>query len=244
MNAEEYRTGVIKPVECFKEAWELIKSDYWILFAISIIAMMLGGITMYILLGALICGMFKCFLQVIDGGKVEIEYLFSNIKDYFGPGLFVTAVIIVPMIIVFSIMYVPILLATLSGDRMSEQELFAMLTGAIIVEFIIAIVMVCLHTLLMFAFPLIVDRRLSGWQAIKTSAKAVWHNLNGVAGLWAVGFGIGIVGYLLLCVGIYFTIPIIIAGNTVAYRKVFPSREMQNHNPPPPDVFEGIGNQY
>ena len=113
---------------------------------------------------------------------------------------------------------------------MSEDELFAWLTATLLIEFVIAIVMVCLHTLLMFAFPLIADKNLSGWQAMKTSAKAVWRNLNGVAGLWAVGFIVGLIGYLLLCFGIYFAIPIIIAGNTVAYRKIFPIESSQSQS--------------
>lgn len=224
MNSEEIRIGVIRPVECFKEGWQLIKDDYWLLFAITIVGVMIGGFTLYIALGAMVCGIFKCYLQVIDGRDAEFEHLFRNFKRYFGSGLFVMAVIIIPMILVFSLITIPTLIEMTSPQRMSEDEVFRWIIGTLIVEFVIAIVMVCLHTLLMFAFPLIVDRDLTGWQAIKTSARAVWRNLNGVAGLWAVGFVVGLIGYLMLCIGIYFTIPIIIAGNTVAYRKIFPQK--------------------
>jgi membrane-anchored glycerophosphoryl diester phosphodiesterase (GDPDase) len=242
MKSVDIKTGVIKPVECFKEGWQLIKNDYWILFAITIVGIMFGGVTLYILLGALVCGIFRCYLQVIDGGKAEFDGLFKSIKQNFGAGLLVMAIIVVPMIFVFSIMYLPILFSTMSGNVMTEDELFAWLTGALLIEFVIAIVMVCLHTLLMFAFPLIADKNLSGWEAIKTSSKAVWKNLNGVAGIWAVGFFVGLIGYLLLCIGIYFAIPIIIAGNTVAYRKVFPATEyLPTNQPPPPDAFENVG---
>jgi hypothetical protein len=242
MNNEEFQIGVISPVECYKEGWELIKGQYWILFAISIVGMIIGGISMYILLGSMVCGMFYCFFQVIDGGKADLESLFKGF-NYFKPSLLVIAVIVIPMIIVFSIIYIPVIL-TLTGSGMNEDEVFKFLTATIIVEFIAALIMVCFHTLLMFAFPLIVDRNLGGWQAIKTSAKAVWQNLSGVAGLWAVGFGIAMVGYLLLCVGIYFTIPIIIAGTAVAYRKVFPKEsDMVYNSPPPPNAYQGTGNQ-
>ena len=83
--------------------------------------------------------------------------------------------------------------------------------------------MVCFHTLLMFSFPLIVDRNLSAVKAMTTSARAVLRNLGGVVGLILVNFGLVLVGELAFCVGVYFVIPILIAGNVVAYRKVFPS---------------------
>jgi uncharacterized membrane protein len=73
---------------------------------------------------------------------------------------------------------------------------------------------------------------------MKTSARAVWANVGGVAGLVAVNVGLVLVGYILLCIGIYFVLPIIIAGNVVAYRRVFPSLEMRtNLSPPPPDSY-------
>ncbi len=48
MNNTEFRTGVIKPVECVKEGWELIKSEYWLLFAITLVGALIGGVTMYV----------------------------------------------------------------------------------------------------------------------------------------------------------------------------------------------------
>ena len=103
--------------------------------------------------------------------------------------------------------------------------------------------MVCLQTLLLFTFPLIIDRNLSAVEAIKTSARAVLKNMGGIIGLLGVSFVISIVGYLALCVGLYFVIPIIVAGFAVAYRKVFPNLNASNaNNPPPPNAFRGAGN--
>ena len=82
--------------------------------------------------------------------------------------------------------------------------------------------MVCLHTLLIFTFPLIADKNVGAVQAIKTSVRAALKNLGGVAGLMGLNFVLVFAGYLAFCVGIYFVIPIITAGNVVAYRRVFP----------------------
>ncbi|MBK7705181.1 MAG: hypothetical protein IPJ30_05230 [Acidobacteria bacterium] len=67
-------------------------------------------------------------------------------------------------------------------------------------------------------------------------------------GLLAGAFGVDLVlivvlslaGMLAFCVGIYFVIPIIIAGNVLAYRKVFPAPGSTNV-PPAPNAFQDAG---
>ncbi len=232
MSNEQFNVGVIKPVECLKEAWELIKPQYWILFAVTIIGVMIGGMTMYILLGVMMCGIYLCYLQAIDGQRVEIETLFKNFK-LFLPSLLLVIVMIVPAIIVIAVIYVPLLIAAIMGSKLSQAELMTLLFGSFAIEIVVAIIMVCLHTLLMFAFPLIVDRNLSSLQAMKLSAKAVWKNLGGVTGIWVLMFLLNLAGMLVFCVGIYFTIPLLLATQLVAYRKVFPKPNNQKFNTPP-----------
>jgi hypothetical protein len=51
-------------------------------------------------------------------------------------------------------------------------------------------------------------------------------------------FAVNLVGLAAFCVGVYLTIPIILATQLVAYRKVFPKPENQPLNtPPPPSAF-------
>jgi hypothetical protein len=232
MSNEQFNVGVIKPVECLKEAWELVKPQYWILFAVTIIGVMIGGITMYILLGVMMCGIYLCYLQALDGQKVEIETLFKNFK-YFLPSLLLVIVLIVPALFLMAIIYIPLLTAAVMGSKLSESELMTLLFGSFAVEIVVAVIMVCLHTLLMFAFPLIVDRNLSSFQAMKLSAKAVLKNLSGVAGIWVLMFLLNLAGMLVFCVGIYFTIPLLLATQLVAYRKVFPRLNNRTFNTPP-----------
>lgn len=74
---------------------------------------------------------------------------------------------------------------------------------------IFALVVGTIHALLMFAYPLIIEYKLSGIEAAKLSARAVMKNLGGVGGLIAVHIGLVFVGYLLCIVGVYFVLPII-----------------------------------
>lgn len=239
MHETEFRTGVIRPVECVKEGWELIKSDYWILFGITLVGMIIGGVTMYILLGAMACGIFIAYLKRIDGQPVAFDDLWAGMK-HLGAGFVVMLALIAPMVVVYAILYVPLIMATVMGQRMSEEELMAMVFAIFAFDLIFVILMVCFHTLLMFAFPLIVDRQLGGIAAIKTSIKSVWKNLSGVAGLVGVNFILTILGYAALCIGLYFVIPIMIAGTVVAYRKVFPRTTLPDFAPPPPSAYHGL----
>lgn len=240
MNNAEFKTGQIRPVECYKEGWELIKNDYWILFAVAIVGAVIGGISLYILLGAMACGIFYTYLQKIDTGTTSFENLWKGF-NYLLPGLIVTMVIVVPMLFVYALIYVPVIMAMMMGARLSQEEFMGMLVGVLAIDFVIILVMVCFHTLLMFAFPLIIDRNMSAMQAMKTSCRAVWANLSGVAGVIGIYFLSIIPGILTCGFGMYFLMPIMIAGFLVAYRKVFPALENQNFEPPPPNAYQGAG---
>ncbi len=234
----EFRIGVIKPVECVKEGFELINKDYWLLLAILFVGALIGGATMYILGGAMFCGIFIAYIKAIDGKPVVFDDLWKGM-NYFGPGLAVVAVMIVPAFAYYIFAYITFVAAIFGGAQAGEAGLVGALVVVGLIDLVVLIAMVCFHTLLTFALPLIVDRNLGAIDAMKTSAKAVWANLGGVAGLIVVNIGLGLLGYVALCVGIYFVIPIIIAGNLVAYRRVFPSLEMRtNLSPPPPDAYK------
>lgn len=237
----EFRTGVIRPVECFKEGWELIKDQYWLLFGITLVGALIGGFSMYILLGAMMCGIYFCYLQKIDGKKVEFDGLWVGFQKWL-PSLLLTVLIVVPLIAVYFIIYVPFILAMVMGSKLSPEELTGLFVGAIAIDTILVVLMICFHTLLIFSFPLIIDRNLGAWQSITTSAKAVWKNLGGIAGMIGVAFVGAIAVTIFTCgIGAYFLMPIMFAGYAVAYRKVFPAPGNQNFNPPPPNAFQNAG---
>lgn len=235
----QFRTGVIRPVECYKEAWELIKNHFWLLLGIMIVGGFIAAASMYVLLGAMICGIFYCFLRVIDGKDFKFEDLFKGF-GFWLPGLIVGIFIVVPMFILYALIYIPPLIAITTNPNITQEELLTVLGASFVVDAVFMVFMVCLHTLLIFAFPLIVDKNLSAFAAMKTSSKAVWANLSGVAGLWGLGFILSLVGMLVFCIGIYFVIPVMTAANILAYRKVFPSDKNYNQ-PPQPNAFPDAG---
>lgn len=225
MNEPEFTRGQIRPIECVKEAWERVKPDYWMLFAISLVGAMIGGISMYVLIGAMICGIFYSYLKVLDGGKPSIDDLWAGFK-FFWPSLLVTALIVIPIVVytlaLFLTMYLPLIMKAAGGSRVSDDEMIGSVLVVLAVDIVIALIMVTIHSLLIFSYPLIVDRGLSSWDAIKLSARATLKNVSGVGGLIVVNFVMAIAGYLAFCIGLYLAIPLMTATNIVAYRRVFP----------------------
>ena len=235
----EFQTGVIKPIECFREGWETIKSEYWTFFAVSLLGALIGGMSFYILLGAMLCGIYYCYLRRIDGHPVSFENLWKGF-DYFLPSLLVTILFVAPMLIIFGVVYIPMIVAAMMGSRLSSDEIATLFFSAVAVDVVLAFFVTCFHTLLLFAFPLIVDRNLTARQSIVTSAKAVWHNLSGVVGLIAIGIVLSLFGIITCGIGMYFVMPILMAGYAVAYRKIFPAARNSNFNPPPPNFYQGF----
>jgi hypothetical protein len=238
----EFKTGVIRPIECFKEGWELIKNEYWLFFAITLVGMLLGGLIPIVGIGVMFCGIYYCLFQKANGQPVAFDGLFKGF-NYLVPSLIATLVVIIPSLVLMFFMYGSIfaLLFSLTNSRgrISESAL-PILFGTMMIEGVImGLLLGCLHALIMFTYPLIVERGLSGVNAFKLSARAVWKNLSGVVGLILGEFVLGILGYLACGIGVYFTLPIMFAGVFVAYRKVFPPGAgiSSDRLPPPPPTF-------
>jgi hypothetical protein len=245
MQNTEFRTGVIRPVECFKEGYELIKDQYWLFVGIVLVGMLIGSvIPLGIGLGAMFCGIYYCLFQKMNGQPVQFEGLFKGF-NYFVPGLVATLILIVPAVILALFVYASMFAVMFASmDRRGNISPTAIwgIMGTMFVEMIaLWLVLGSLHVFLMFAYPLIVEKNMSGWDAFKLSARAGWANLSGVVGLILIEFLLGFASYILtffiLGFGVYLVMPIMFAGVLVAYRKVFPATENFSTPPPPPHAF-------
>lgn len=240
----EFRTGVIRPVECVKQGWEMIKDQYWLIFAITLVGFLIASVVpLGILFGPMICGIFFCFLQKADTRTTSFEGLFKGF-EYFLPSFIATLFVLVPAIIFGIAAYVPLVMMQISmmnKRNPNPEEIFTYFGIFTVAMLFLGLFLGAIHALLMFAYPLIVERKLSGLEAAKLSARAVIKNLGGIGGLIAAHIGMIFVGYLLCFVGVYLMLPIMIASIVVAYRQVFPPTAGQNFNPPPPNAFRGAG---
>lgn len=216
-----------------------MKDEFWLIFAITLVGMLIGSVVPLILVGPMMCGIYMCLLDKIDGNRLVFDRLFKGF-NYFVPGLIVALVIMLPLFFFLIAVYIPMIGMALAGQTMSEEALIPFIVGVIVIEIAVALVMTALHSLVIFAFPLIVDRGLNGFEAVKLSARAVWANRGGVAGLFGLGVIVALLGYLALCVGVYIALPVLLMAMAVSYRKVFPAVELRSFVPPPPGAYKGL----
>src|SRR5436190_5427210 len=95
----DFRVGVIKPVECITEGWALIKDQYLLFFGITIVTMLIGGTVPIVLMGPMMVGLFLCLFEKMGRRPFEFGLLFKGF-DHFVPGLIVTAIKVIPILII------------------------------------------------------------------------------------------------------------------------------------------------
>jgi uncharacterized membrane protein len=232
----EFNRHAVKPVECLKSGFALIKDQYWLFLGVTFVGMLLGGVAPFgILLGPMMCGLYLCYFSKMRGEQVKFELLFKGF-DYFGRSVLPGIVQTVPMLIVMLFAYIPMMaIPMLMFGRGQGQPqgaaLGGLLAGMFGFMFLAAMVGSLIALVFSFSYPLIVERQLPVGDALKTSVRAVMGNAGGLLGLFLLNALISIVLLPFCCVAIYFALPICMASYAFAYRSVFP--ELSN----PPTTF-------
>src|ERR1700716_4068150 len=101
----QFRTGVIKPTECVKEAWALVKDQYWLFLGIIFVGVLIGSAVPIVLLGPMMVGIYLCLFRRMRGEPVEFGNLFKGF-DYFAQGLIAALLQMIPVVIIVVPMYV------------------------------------------------------------------------------------------------------------------------------------------
>jgi uncharacterized membrane protein len=236
----QFRTGVIKPMECLKEGWALIKDQYWLFLGIVFVGIFIASAVPLVLIGPMMVGIYLCLFRRMRGEPVEFGSLFKGF-DYFAQSLIAALIQAIPMVIVivpmYILMFVFMMMSMRGGGRMDPDEsatfAFTFLGFYLVFIAVILIVAFVVSLFFLFSFPLIADRKLSGLDSVKLSIKAAKANLGGIFGLVLLNFALGFLGVLCCYIGAVFLMPVSFASYAVAYRRVFPGIS-QNFAPPPP----------
>ena len=218
------------PVECIKQAFDTLHGSYWPLMGIAAVAMIVGSLVpMGILMGPMMCGVYICYLAKLDNRPFVFADLFNkgfeNFVDSLIAMLIQMALILIPMIIVivFAVVLGIILFAGQGNFDPNHNPaalifILAVYLGIILLALISSIPF-------MFTFPLIADKKLKPWPAIKLSAQAVMGNLGSIFVLQLFIFGICILGTMCCYVGVLFVLPVAYMVQTIAYTKIFGNSE-------------------
>jgi uncharacterized membrane protein len=222
----------IRPLECLREGWLLVKDQYWLMVAVTVVGLVLGSLApLGVLLGPMVCGIYACLLVRMRGDRASFATLFSGFQ-FFVPSFVATLVQIVPI----AAMAIPVnlflalrlakrLYASLGGEYaeiaawLGPAQMAWIVGVATVVIFLLS---VFFGTFFMFSYPLIVDRRVSGWESVKISAAASRTQFAAAASLMALTTALSLAGSALCYVGAFLVTPVTLAAWAVAYRRMFP----------------------
>ena len=90
-----------------------------------------------------------------------------------------------------------------------------------------------------FAYPLIVDRKLPGLDAVKLSFKAAMANFWPLLGMVVLTSLLTLAGMMVCYIGMFLVFPVTYASVATAYERVFglANPDLATNMPPPPPTF-------
>ena len=241
----QFKRNAVEPIECIKAGFELIKSQYWLFVGMTAVGILIGSVVpLGILMGPMMCGIYLALFQTRRRQPIEFGALFKGF-DYFGDSLIATLlhiipviIIIVPSYIIFFVFYFGFLVAMSQGGGQPNPVALLGFFGLIVVFWLVVLILVIvLSVIFTFAYPLIVDRRLSGLDAVKLSIRAALANFWRLLGMLLITGLLNFAGALFCYVGAFFVLPIGFAAIAIAYEQVFGLGEVKPNLPPPPPSF-------
>lgn len=183
-NEIPFKRNAVQPMECIKGGWELIRSQYWLFVGMTVVGIIIGSVVpMGILMGPMMCGIYLALFQTRRGQPIEFGLLFKGF-DYFGDAVIAGLIHAVPIFLIivpaYFLFYVGMFAMLAASNGQPDPAALLSFFGfyAIVLFLLMALVLV-LSVVFMFAYPLIVDRRLSGFNAVKLSVRPRWRTSGG-----------------------------------------------------------------
>ena len=242
---------------CISRSWALYQKNFGLLFTGCLLYMLIefaiaaGGqipffgplfsILNLILAGPLLGGVFYIFLQTIRSQPATVGDVFAGFRlafaqlflGYLVKGL-LAGLCLIPFAAVLAVKLIPVVahLHSATPNHAEMQNLIPVLKGILVtclpVLFVCLIPMIYLQTSWVFTLPLIIDKQMGFWSAMKASWKRVnkhwWHVFGLLILMGLINFG----GLLLCCVGVLFTLPIGLGALVYAYETTCSRANSQN----------------
>ncbi len=240
-----FRRNVVEPIGCISAAWAMVKEHYWLFVGMCAVGLLIGSaVPMGILTGPMMCGLYMAFFNVRRGRPIEFGMLFKGF-DYFGPSVVATLLHVLPILVIvipaYFLFYVGMFvsIAAQGGDEPNPAAFMGVMGFFIIFWIAMMILIVFISVGFTFAYPLIVDRKLSGLDAVKWSFKAALANFWRLLGMIMLTGLLALGGMVLCYVGVFLVFPIMYGAVAIAYERVFGLNEddLAVNLPPPPPSF-------
>lgn len=237
-------------VGCITRGWELLKTNMGVLFVATLfylaIEMAVGGLSKvpvigtilsianFVVAGPLMGGLLYLFIRVNRGEPAQAGDMFDGFRRSFGQLFLATLVqgllvlvCLIPFLVIFIGKLMPVVpqLSQLQPGSVPDQALLDTVLSAVLTSLPVGLVCAIPATYLSvcwkFTLPLIIDRQMEFWPAMRLSWKRVNQHWWQVFGLVILTGLLNLGGLLACCVGLLFTIPIGLAALMIAYETIF-----------------------
>lgn len=253
MDKFDYNSSAIDPSGCVYQAWELVTRRFWLYIGVSLLIILLIScvpIVNWLLYGPLYAGLYYIVFRDLRDEDVEFGQVFKGFEQ-FVPLMVVGLVVQIPTIIIGILGWAAQILdlmrlssggaenGAVFGDLSNELSTSDFLSVIILIAWLLNIFWLFLFS---FAVPLVLDRGLGLADALRLSASGATSNVGGMIILGLLLAVVGMIGFLVFCVGIFVAIAVAQVAWAVAYRQIFPdlSGDAESSGfdmPPPPDQF-------
>lgn len=227
--------GTLGVIDAMGMGWRLLMSDFWPLWLVGLVALLLLMVANSVPFGQciagppLVAGFFWVLMRRIDGGEANVGGLFEGFRQRFVPSI----ISVLPLLIawlVFAVIYIVLyLLAVLptimhahSGAGAAPEKMLIFVLPVLGVNVLLSLAISVIQMFFIFALVAVWDYPLSGWEAARVSMRMVWERFWSVLGFCVLAWLIGVaasVGWFACCVGILFTLPVAMVwvGGAVVY---------------------------
>ena len=226
------RTPSFSIGDCFSIGWRVTMDNFGLLLLSSIAFLLMyiaagaTGVGGLIVSGPLWGALYCIYIKRLRNEPAELNNLFDGFNVAFMP-LFLVHLLFT--LIKFAAFLIPVgfgvgvaLFAGILESVQSGGQPPVIAFILIILSFLLWLLLTTvLHSMLWFAYPLALDRRMDAVEALKATwrvTKKCWFNCSLLV-LCAVL--INIVGALVLCLGLLISIPLSFAMSAVAYEQLF-----------------------
>lgn len=223
--------------ECISRGWELLQKNFNVLFVASLIYILIefgiglmGAIPFVgpvfslgnaIIAGPLLGGLFWVFIQVNRGKPARPADVFAGFGKPFlnlllgqiVPGL-LAGLCMLPAIIVGIVTLLP-------SVAKNQEPTPMMFIPVICVALVCVVPMIWLNVNWMFTLPLVIDKGIGFWAAMRASWQMVQKHWWRVFAVLLVVLVLNGLGTLLCCVGVFFSAPIGLGMIVHAYETIF-----------------------
>ena len=215
--------------DCFSIGWRLTMDNFGLFLLTFICLALVSTVANFVPFGGLVVsgplmgGVYFIYLNRLRGEPAEIGQLFIGFNESFLPLFLVYIFQVLAWFVAAIPMIITIIVALFTGAveaNTTGVPILALVIGGL-GSLLSILLMMALGTMLTFAIPLTMDRKMDAWEAFKATWSITKHCWGKCLGMSFTLMAVNVAGFLVLCLGMLVTVPLSIAMFAVAYEQLF-----------------------